>query len=690
MGNGLQKVIECAGKTHTIMGSAQCPGIVPRAINRIFDSLSKNVRCRAAPAMQRNNSTFIDLQAHGTSSVYMTVVDLYNDNFLDLLDPSLSAPRNGGVSPTGKQAGGFLSPRSSHRGNMSSILSPRPIVYSAPNIRKHVSVKTTATGVTLQGVLQCCPRSNPSRAAGSPTLRMPVKTAAEAMRLVETGMKSRATAETNCNEHSSRSHCIIVVEVQRFENIDTVTVGRLFLVDLAGSERLDCSGVTGRGLKETQHINSSLSALGDVLHALSSRSKGVVPYRNSKLTMLLQDALGGNTKTVMITCIPQNVRASGEISTALAWSARARTIQNKAVRNVDSGGDSELAVLSVQVQEFKRSLMRRALELQHVEGSSSVQKLCESVPEETQKLHEALKAVMNGHNMLLEASASKLSGLNETVCRLSESSTAAKQQLEEQEQTILQLQHALECALAEQRSMRRQSDGQHQHQQQTAKIALLEDALAKAESARDTQQYASDVVAARDAEIEELKRQLNEKDAELRSRSLQEETVTLVLDKFVQDNMRLQEQLLEAQENSLISAWSGSRRSSRSSLSSIASSVRFSLESSSRSSTGRRSSGVDGEAALPLLQAPVSALEAAETEVIECKNLDTGCMELVSAANPSLNSFGKRRRGGSALDVSQENTAPNSSPGKLHFLDEAKQVPSSNTIPLDARHTQRP
>jgi hypothetical protein len=525
---------------------------------------------------------------------------------------------------------------------------------------------------------------------------MSVKTAAEAMRLVETGMKSRATAETNCNEHSSRSHCIIVVEVQRFENIDTVTVGRLFLVDLAGSERLDCSGVTGRGLKETQHINSSLSALGDVLHALSSRSKGVVPYRNSKLTMLLQDALGGNTKTVMITCIPQHVRASGEISTALAWSARSRTIQNKAVRNVDSCGDSELAVLSVQVQEFKRSLMRRALELQHVEGSSSVQKLCESVPEETQKLHEALKAVMNGHNMLLEASASKLSGLNETVCRLSESSTAAKQQLEEQEHTILRLQHALECALAEQRSMRRQSDTQHQHQQQTAKIALLEDALVKAESARDTQQHASDVVAARDAEIEELKRQLHEKDAELRSRSLQEETVTLVLDKFVQDNMRLQEQLMEAQENSLISAGGGSRRSSRSSLSSIASSVRFSLESSSRSSMGRRSSqGVDGEAALPLLQAPVSDLETAETEVIECKNLDTGCIELVSVAknpsltkNPSLDSVGKRRRGSDAQDVSEENMAPNSSPGKLHFLDEAKQVPCSNTIPLDARDTQ--
>jgi hypothetical protein len=501
---------------------------------------------------------------------------------------------------------------------------------------------------------------------------MPVKTAAEAMRLVNTGMKSRATAETNCNEHSSRSHCIIIVEVQRFENIDSVTVGRLFLVDLAGSERLDCSGVTGQGLKETQHINSSLSALGDVLHALSSRSKGVVPYRNSKLTMLLQDALGGNTKTVMITCIPQQMRASGEISTALTWSARSRTIQNKAVRNVDNGGDSELAVLGRQVQEYKRSLMKRAQDMAHLEGSYSVQKLCESVPEETQQLHEALKAVMNGHNMLLEASASKLSGLNDMVSRLSESTTAAEQQLQEQENTILRLQHALERALAEQRTMRRHSDDQREHEQRAAKICLLEGALEEAESARATLQLTTATIAARDAEIEELKLQLDQKDAQLRGRLLQEETVTLVLDKFVQDNMRLQEQLLDAQECCASLAASASRRSSRSSLSSISSSIRSSLESSRGSISRRSSQDIDCEAVQPLLQE--NDLENADTVVIECKNLDTGCIELVSVGKtPPLDSFGKRRRSSNA---SQENAMPNGqlSPGKLHFFVEAKQV----------------
>jgi hypothetical protein len=504
---------------------------------------------------------------------------------------------------------------------------------------------------------------------------MPVKTASEAMRLVETGMKSRATAETNCNERSSRSHCIIVLEVQRFENIDTVTVGRLFLVDLAGSERLDCSGVTGQGLKETQHINSSLSALGDVLHALSSRSKGVVPYRNSKLTMLLQDALGGNTKTMMITCVPQQTRASGEISTALAWSARSRTIQNKVVRNIDSGGESELAVLSKQVQELKRNLLKRAKEMQHIEGCNSVQKLCENAPDEKQQLHETLKAVMSGHDMLLEASATKLSGLNEMVCRLSQSSTAAELQLQEQENTIFRLQHALECALADQRSMRRLTDDNHEYQQQAAKIALLEDSLAEAEAARDDLHRTNAMVAARDAEIEELKRQLNQKEEELRNRVVQEETVTLVLDKFVQDNVRLQEQLLHAQELSASLVSSGSRRSSRSSMSSISSSLRYSLDSSSRNSFGRRfSQGADGESVQPLLQDRENNLKNDDHIVIECKNLDTGCIELVSVTkNQALESFGKRRR---SSEASEENATPNgqSSPGKLHFFDEAKQA----------------
>jgi hypothetical protein len=144
-------LISASGKTHTIMGSADAPGIVPRAINRIFESLELNVRLLEL----RLSIIMTQVQARGTASVYLTVADLYNDTFVDLLETPSCSTRQSAMPPNSNAAAGFSSPRSSRRGSISSIASPRPIVYSAPNIRKHVSLKTTATGVTLQGDRRC-------------------------------------------------------------------------------------------------------------------------------------------------------------------------------------------------------------------------------------------------------------------------------------------------------------------------------------------------------------------------------------------------------------------------------------------------------------------------------------------------------------------------------------------------------
>lgn len=112
----------------------------------------------------------------------------------------------------------------------------------------------------------------------------------------------RATTSTNLNEHSSRSHSILIVHVTTTSDNGVPITGKLYLVDLAGSERMDKSGVTGQAMKETQHINKSLSSLGDVMEGLDKKSKHI-PYRNSKLTYLLQDSLGGNSKTMMIVTV---------------------------------------------------------------------------------------------------------------------------------------------------------------------------------------------------------------------------------------------------------------------------------------------------------------------------------------------------------------------------------------------------
>ena len=100
------------------------------------------------------------------------------------------------------------------------------------------------------------------------------------MTIFSKGASNRATAATNLNEHSSRSHLIIQINVTSQHESGIPTNGKLFLVDLAGSERVLKSGVTGAGMKEAQHINKSLSALGDVMEALDQKSK-YIPYRCS-------------------------------------------------------------------------------------------------------------------------------------------------------------------------------------------------------------------------------------------------------------------------------------------------------------------------------------------------------------------------------------------------------------------------
>merc|ERR1719229_344552 len=142
-----------------------------------------------------------------------------------------------------------------------------------------------------------------------------VKSKDEVVATLARAKKFRKTASTKMNDTSSRSHMILVVNVRGFNvpaNIEYL--GKLFLVDLAGSERIQKSGVKGAQLKEATEINKSLTALGDVMQALQKKQK-FVPYRNSTLTYLMQNALGGHAKTVMFINInPATTNTSETIS----------------------------------------------------------------------------------------------------------------------------------------------------------------------------------------------------------------------------------------------------------------------------------------------------------------------------------------------------------------------------------------
>ncbi|XP_044290105.1 kinesin-like protein KIFC3 isoform X2 [Varanus komodoensis] len=146
-------------------------------------------------------------------------------------------------------------------------------------------------------------------------------------KVFEFGHVNRATECTHLNEHSSRSHALLIITVRGVDYSTGIrTTGKLNLVDLAGSERVGRSGAEGSRLREAQYINKSLSALGDVIYALRSR-QGHVPFRNSKLTYLLQDSLSGDSKTLMMVQVSPAEKNTSETLCSLKFAERVRSVE---------------------------------------------------------------------------------------------------------------------------------------------------------------------------------------------------------------------------------------------------------------------------------------------------------------------------------------------------------------------------
>lgn len=141
------------------------------------------------------------------------------------------------------------------------------------------------------------------------------------------GMNNRAVNSTNMNEQSSRSHSIFIIQIIQNNSKDLSTkVGKLYLVDLAGSEKISKTGASGVVLDEAKAINKSLTTLGIVINALTDGKQGHIPYRESKLTRVLQESLGGNARTCLIvTCSPSKFNESETLST-LRFGIRAKVI----------------------------------------------------------------------------------------------------------------------------------------------------------------------------------------------------------------------------------------------------------------------------------------------------------------------------------------------------------------------------
>ena len=260
-----------SGKTFTMVGdfnNKSKGGIIPRSINYIYKEMNKIINEEGNP----NNSKF---------SLYLSFIQIYLESIQDLLEPE----------------------------------------------SKEIKIREDPEkGVYLEGVqwVRC---SSPDECA----------------EIFHMGEKNRATESTRMNAHSSRSHAILILRIERSIKVTTktkvknikqasdriITCSHLYLVDLAGSERVKKTGATNMRLEEAKKINASLLALGNVISALSDPKSTHISYRDSKLTRLLQESLGGNAKTSLIVTVSPSTYNTEETISSLFFALRAMKVQNK-------------------------------------------------------------------------------------------------------------------------------------------------------------------------------------------------------------------------------------------------------------------------------------------------------------------------------------------------------------------------
>jgi kinesin family protein 3/17 len=180
--------------------------------------------------------------------------------------------------------------------------------------------------------------------------------------LMKKGETSRVTASTKLNDISSRSHAVFIIVIEQMNVAGSnegsaIKVGKLNLVDLAGSERLSITGAVGKRLEECKKINQSLSALGNVIAALTDpKLRTHIPYRDSKLTRLLEDSLGGNCKTTMMAMISPVHSSAWESLSSLKFAHRAKNIKNIAKVNEDVDQQALLRRYETELRELRLEL----------------------------------------------------------------------------------------------------------------------------------------------------------------------------------------------------------------------------------------------------------------------------------------------------------------------------------------------
>lgn len=280
-----------SGKSYSIVGYGNNKGVIPLVCEEIFRRID-----------ERNNNPENNIQ----HSVTLSMIEIYNECIHDLL-----------IKPSDRPKGGL-------------------------NVREHPKF-----GIFVEGMS-----------------KIPVQSYDEIQKQIDTGTSNRTVGSTNMNATSSRAHTVTTITfTQRFINKETglptsEKMSEINLVDLAGSERAGSTGATGDRLKEGSNINKSLSVLGKCISVLAQKSTTgnksiVVPYRESKLTFILKNALGGNSKTTMIAALsPASVNYDETLST-LRYAWQVKSIKNEAKVN-ESAQDKLIRELREENEKLKK------------------------------------------------------------------------------------------------------------------------------------------------------------------------------------------------------------------------------------------------------------------------------------------------------------------------------------------------
>ena len=346
------------------------------------------------------------------------------------------------------------------------------------------------------------------------------KSVSEIEHVMAVGNQNRSVGKTEMNEHSSRSHAIFIITVEcselDMEGQAHIRVGKLNLVDLAGSERQAKTGAVGDRLKEATKINLSLSALGNVIAALVDGKSSHVPYRDSKLTRLLQDSLGGNARTVMVANLGPASYNYEESVTTLRFANRAKNIKNKPRINEDPKDallrefQQEIARLKAQIKapsnkKSKRKKEKREKKEPTEGGDDRIEDLKESTDVDMSEEEEDYESELEEEDSSIKEKVAKLA----TEKELLESDTTM---IAEEKNRLLDEMRRKEAMLAREKA---------EKEKMVAKIAAMESKLLTGgektivdhtnEQQRALEQRRAEVAARRKTEIE-VARKLEEQE----------------------------------------------------------------------------------------------------------------------------------------------------------------------------------